>query len=151
MSSASWLRVGPSAYGGRQPVRRIARALSWARLSTEGSACMARYGRAAGQMLGSKLAIDWATAGDDEPVPMLERPHVKAMQHEPDARQILASQARNVRQAAARTAPSTRSSSPPPGSTPTSARSPKTAAPSASGACGSWPRPSPTAARSNQT
>jgi AcrR family transcriptional regulator len=52
-----------------------------------------------------KLAIDWAIAGDDEPVPMLKRPHVKAMQHEPDVRQILASQARYVRQAAARTAP----------------------------------------------
>jgi hypothetical protein len=37
-----------------------------------------------------KLAIDWAIVGDDEPVPMLERPHIKAMQHEPDARRILA-------------------------------------------------------------
>jgi AcrR family transcriptional regulator len=52
-----------------------------------------------------KLAIDWAIAGDDEPVPMLERPHIKAMQHEPDARRILASYARHVRQTAARTAP----------------------------------------------
>ena len=52
-----------------------------------------------------KLALDWAIAGDDEPVPMLERPHIKAMQHEPDARRILASYARHVRQTAARTAP----------------------------------------------
>jgi AcrR family transcriptional regulator len=52
-----------------------------------------------------KLAIDWAIAGDDDPVPMLERPHIKAMQHEPDARRILASYARHVRQTAARTAP----------------------------------------------
>ena len=52
-----------------------------------------------------KLAIDWAIAGDDEPVPMLERPHIKAMQHEPDARRILAAYARHVRQTAARTAP----------------------------------------------
>jgi len=52
-----------------------------------------------------KLAIDWAIAGDDDPVPMLERPHIKAMQHEPDARRILASHARHVRQTAARTAP----------------------------------------------
>jgi AcrR family transcriptional regulator len=52
-----------------------------------------------------KLAIDWAIAGDDEPVPMLERPHIKAMQNEPDARRILASYARHVRQTAARTAP----------------------------------------------
>src|SRR5690242_10854927 len=47
-----------------------------------------------------KLAIDWAIAGDDEPVPMLERPHIKAMQQEPDARQILASYACHVRQTA---------------------------------------------------
>jgi AcrR family transcriptional regulator len=53
-----------------------------------------------------KLAIDWAIAGDDEPVPILERPHVKAaLQHEPDARRILASYAHDVRQASARTAP----------------------------------------------
>ena len=51
-----------------------------------------------------KLAIDWANVGDDEPVPMLERPHVKAMQNEPDARLFLISQARYVRQAAARAA-----------------------------------------------
>jgi AcrR family transcriptional regulator len=53
-----------------------------------------------------KLAIDWAIAGDDEPVPILERPHVKAaLQHEPDARHILASYAHDVRQTSARTAP----------------------------------------------
>jgi AcrR family transcriptional regulator len=52
-----------------------------------------------------KLALDWAIAGDDEPVPMLERPHITAMQNEPDARRILASYARHVRQTATRTAP----------------------------------------------
>jgi len=52
-----------------------------------------------------KLALDWAIAGDDEPVPMLERPHVRAMQLEPDARQILTGYARHVRQVAARMAP----------------------------------------------
>jgi len=53
-----------------------------------------------------KLAIDWAIAGDDEPVPILERPHVKAaLQHEPDARRILTRYAHDVRQASARTAP----------------------------------------------
>lgn len=52
-----------------------------------------------------KLALDWAIAGDDEPVPMLERPHIKAMQNEPDARRILASYARHVRETATRTAP----------------------------------------------
>jgi AcrR family transcriptional regulator len=53
-----------------------------------------------------KLAIDWAIAGDDEPVPILERSHVKAMlQHEPDARRILTTYVHDVRQASARTAP----------------------------------------------
>ena len=52
-----------------------------------------------------KLAMDWALVGDDEPVPMLERPHVKAMRAEPDARKILVSHARHIRQSAARTAP----------------------------------------------
>jgi len=52
-----------------------------------------------------KLAIDWANVGDDEPVPMLERPHVKAMQQEPDARRIVTSYAGQVRQTAARAAP----------------------------------------------
>ena len=52
-----------------------------------------------------KLAMDWAIVGDDEPVPMLERPHIKAMQHEPDARRILTGYAGAVREAGARTAP----------------------------------------------
>src|SRR6516164_5246900 len=52
-----------------------------------------------------KLALDWAIAGDDEPVPMLERPHIKAQMQEPDARQMLASYARHVREVGARTAP----------------------------------------------
>ena len=52
-----------------------------------------------------KLAFDWALVGDDEPVPMLERPHVKALQDEPDARRILAGHAQHVRRVAARTAP----------------------------------------------
>ena len=52
-----------------------------------------------------KLAIDWAIVGDDEPVPMLERPHVRAQMQERDARLILTSYARHVRQTAARTAP----------------------------------------------
>jgi AcrR family transcriptional regulator len=52
-----------------------------------------------------KLAWDWAIAGDDEPVPMLERPHIKVMQQEPDARRILTDYARMVREVGARTAP----------------------------------------------
>ena len=52
-----------------------------------------------------KLAIDWAIVGDDEPVPMLERPHVKAQMQEPDARRMLTAYARHVRETGARTAP----------------------------------------------
>jgi len=52
-----------------------------------------------------KLAMDWAIVGDDEPVPMLERPHVKLMHAEPDARRILTGYARHVREVGARTAP----------------------------------------------
>jgi AcrR family transcriptional regulator len=42
-----------------------------------------------------KLAIDWANVGDDEPVPMLERPHVQEGMREPDARRVLALFARD--------------------------------------------------------
>src|SRR5690349_24054106 len=52
-----------------------------------------------------KLAIDWAHVGDDEPVPMLERPHIKAQMQEPDARRILTAYARQIREVGARTAP----------------------------------------------
>src|SRR3974390_1527546 len=37
-----------------------------------------------------KLAVDWAIMGDDEPVPVLERPHVRAGMAEPDARRMMA-------------------------------------------------------------
>jgi AcrR family transcriptional regulator len=52
-----------------------------------------------------KLAIDWAIVGDDEPVPMLQRPHVQAGMAEPDGRRILTAYAADVRQAHARIAP----------------------------------------------
>jgi AcrR family transcriptional regulator len=52
-----------------------------------------------------KLAIDWAIVGDDEPVPMFERPHVKAAQQEPDARRVLTDFARTVREVSTRIAP----------------------------------------------
>ncbi|MBV9381259.1 MAG: TetR/AcrR family transcriptional regulator [Streptosporangiaceae bacterium] len=58
-----------------------------------------------GKVEALKLALDWAIVGDDEPVPMLERPHIKALQQEPDARRILARYAAHVRQTSARTAP----------------------------------------------
>jgi AcrR family transcriptional regulator len=52
-----------------------------------------------------KLAIDWAITGDDEPVPLLERPQVKAAQREPDARRILTEYAGMVCAVGARIAP----------------------------------------------
>ena len=52
-----------------------------------------------------KLAIDWAIVGDDEPVPMLDRPHVRAGMAEPDARRILTAYAASVREVSERVAP----------------------------------------------
>ncbi len=52
-----------------------------------------------------KLALDWAIAGDDEPIAMADRPAVKAIQAEPDPRQALALWSQNVAGVAARVAP----------------------------------------------
>ena len=52
-----------------------------------------------------KLAVDWAVVGDDEPVPMAERPAVKAIQAEPDPHKALALWAQMVVEIAARAAP----------------------------------------------
>lgn len=43
-----------------------------------------------GKAAALKLALDWAAVGDDEPIPLMERPEVKAQQQETDARKILA-------------------------------------------------------------
>jgi AcrR family transcriptional regulator len=51
-----------------------------------------------------KLALDWAIAGDDDPIPVLERPHVQAAQREPDARRILRDFAANIVEVMGRTA-----------------------------------------------
>lgn len=58
-----------------------------------------------GKVEALKLALDWATVGDDEPVPVLERPYVEAAEREPDARRILTDFARTLREMSARTAP----------------------------------------------
>ena len=52
-----------------------------------------------------KLAYEWAIVGDDEPVPLAERPAVKAIQAEPDPRKALALWAQTVAGIAARVAP----------------------------------------------
>jgi AcrR family transcriptional regulator len=58
-----------------------------------------------GKVEALKLAIDWAIVGDDEPVPLLERPHVRAGLVEPDARRILADYAVDMRRIHSRIAP----------------------------------------------
>ena len=52
-----------------------------------------------------KLAIDWAIVGDDEDVPLLERPHIRAGMTEPDARRVLSDFARSVIKISSRIAP----------------------------------------------
>ncbi len=52
-----------------------------------------------------KLAYDHATAGDDEPVPMRERPAIKALEAEPDSAAMLAGYAGLVTDIAARITP----------------------------------------------
>lgn len=52
-----------------------------------------------------KLAIDWAIVGDDEPIPMLERPRIKAAERDPDARRMLADYAAVICEVGARLAP----------------------------------------------
>src|SRR4051794_12137863 len=57
-----------------------------------------------GKLEALKLALDWAIAGDDAPVPVLERPHVQAGLREPDARRILQDFATNILEVMGRTA-----------------------------------------------
>jgi AcrR family transcriptional regulator len=52
-----------------------------------------------------KLALDWAVAGDDEPIAMADRPAVRAIQAEPDPRQALMLWVQTVTEVAARSAP----------------------------------------------
>ena len=52
-----------------------------------------------------KLARDWAIVGDDEPVPMLERPWIKRSMQERDARKVIAIYAENYVISASRVAP----------------------------------------------
>jgi len=52
-----------------------------------------------------KLALDWAVAGDDEPIAMADRPAVKAIQAEPDPRQALMLWVQTVAEVSARSSP----------------------------------------------
>jgi len=58
-----------------------------------------------GKLEALKLARDWAIVGDDEPIPMLERPAIKAAYGEKDARKVLAGYAQNYVESAGRVAP----------------------------------------------
>jgi AcrR family transcriptional regulator len=58
-----------------------------------------------GKVEALKLAVDWAFVGDDEPVPMLERPEVVRQQRETDPRKMLRAYAALQRGVAARAAP----------------------------------------------
>jgi AcrR family transcriptional regulator len=51
-----------------------------------------------------KLALDWAISGDDEPIPVLDRPHVRSALQEPDARRVLRDFATNILEVMSRTA-----------------------------------------------
>ncbi|HJQ41949.1 MAG TPA: helix-turn-helix domain-containing protein, partial [Jatrophihabitantaceae bacterium] len=48
-----------------------------------------------GKVEALKLARDWAIVGDDEPIPMLERPAIKAAYAEKDARKVIAAYVQN--------------------------------------------------------
>jgi AcrR family transcriptional regulator len=52
-----------------------------------------------------KLAIDWAIVGDDEPVPVADRPQTRAAMAEPDARRILTTIAPTLLSISSRIAP----------------------------------------------
>jgi AcrR family transcriptional regulator len=57
-----------------------------------------------GKLEALKLARDWAIVGDDEPVPLMQRPQVQQSRKEPDARAILRIFAGMVRRGSARVA-----------------------------------------------
>ena len=52
-----------------------------------------------------KLALDWAIVGDDEPIPLVDRPAIKAILAESDPRKALMLWVQTVTEVAARTAP----------------------------------------------
>jgi AcrR family transcriptional regulator len=63
------------------------------------------FNSAGGKATLLKLAYEWAIVGDDEPVPLADRPAVKAIQAEPDPQKALALWAQTVVGIAARVAP----------------------------------------------
>ena len=52
-----------------------------------------------------KLALDWAIVGDDEPIPLIDRPAIRAILAEPDPRKALMLWVQTVTDVATRTTP----------------------------------------------
>jgi AcrR family transcriptional regulator len=63
------------------------------------------FNSAGGKAALLKLALDWAIAGDDEPIALADRPAIKAILAEPDPRKALILWVQAVTDVAARTAP----------------------------------------------
>ena len=63
------------------------------------------FNSAGGKVALLKLALDWAIVGDDEPVPLADRPAIKAILAESDPRKALMLWVQTVADVAARTAP----------------------------------------------
>jgi AcrR family transcriptional regulator len=63
------------------------------------------FNSAGGKAALLKLALDWAIVGDDEPVPLADRPAIKAIRAESDPRKALMLWVQTVTDVAARTAP----------------------------------------------
>jgi AcrR family transcriptional regulator len=58
-----------------------------------------------GKVEALKVARDWAIVGDDAPIPMLERPAIKAATQQKDARKVITSYVQNYADSAGRVAP----------------------------------------------
>jgi len=63
------------------------------------------FNSAGGKVALLKLALDWAIVGDDEPIPLADRPAIKAILAESDPRKALMLWVQTVSDVAARTAP----------------------------------------------
>ncbi len=85
--------------------------LGWSRTTIDAVAARAEVSRktvftsVGGKAALLKLALDWALVGDDEPVPMSERPVIAEMERLTDPRELVARWARFVAELEERAAP----------------------------------------------
>lgn len=85
--------------------------LGWSRTTIDAVAARAEVSRktvftsVGGKAALLKLALDWALVGDDEPVPMAERPVIAEMERLTDPRELVARWARFVAELEERAAP----------------------------------------------